>query len=116
MKTLCLVLAASLAALGCGHNSSFTDTTPTQVHTDKTDVGLWSTTGDTKTEVIRSDWEACLDKNRGYPDSETECTYWIQAGRPGQMPRYIYGMGWNPGYGGYYGQRYITPGTLVYGR
>ncbi len=122
-----IFFAISLALAGCGHVSRYTDTTPTQVRSSFVDNGLWTTDTQMSVKNTRSEYEACMDRYRGYAGAQAECADRMGLDRPvgsryGAWYPYTpypyapgYGRPYAPGYG--YGavQPYVTPRSMVYG-
>ncbi|MDQ7815325.1 MAG: hypothetical protein RDU25_06015 [Patescibacteria group bacterium] len=94
MRFLVLCIAAVvLAAVGCGTNT-YTDTTPTKAYSNDLTKHPFGQSVQSHAKTVQSDYEACLQENRGMPGAEQYCTDWINARRPGQMPKYYwYGYG-----------------------
>lgn len=110
MKNLLISSVLALAFIGCGHTTTIKDTTPAMAHSSTTDNGVFSTEVTQDTQE-KSAYTLCLEKNAGYPGAAEECGYWIRAGRPGQLPLYQYGYGWNPSYSGYVSRSgWVSPG------
>ena len=108
-----IVLSMAMLA-GCGHTFTNGHATPSGTISSTTDITLGVT--DSKSVATQeSDWNRCMARQAGNPSAAQECQTWMEAFRPGHMPKYYYPYGAMPygTYGNpYYQPTWVTPSMM----
>lgn len=115
MKRMMVLIAVVACLIGCGYNH-YEAKTPSETTSNDLDRNMAGQSVSSEKKRTQSDWEDCMESNRGYDGAKAQCDAWMVADTKDPMPRYQ-GWGWFPNYIGGFGQRspYVTPGMVSRG-